>query len=232
MFSPAMRISKFHFKGMSILKTLPEDEVKWLLNNSKTRKVKAGYELFREGSYPSKVFILKKGKVKIFQTTLSGDEQIAYIYEPGDIFGYRPLIGNERHPVTAKALEESTLIFIPRSKFQELLESSNVFSHLLLKNLSSEFSVWINYITTFGQYSVKERLALSLLILTEKYKKSKETKRVEIKLSRKDLASFAATSIETLARILTKWKTEKIISIRKRNITITDPESLAKIVDL
>jgi CRP-like cAMP-binding protein len=232
MFDPTMRISKFHFKSLSILKTLPAEEVKWLLSNSKTKKVRSGYELFREGSYPSKVFILKKGKVKIFQTTLNGDEQIAYIYEPGDIFGYRPLISNEKHPVTAKALEESTLIFISRSKFQELLESSVVFSHLLLKNLSSEFSVWINYITTFAQYSVKERLALSLLVLAEKYKRSKDAKKVEINLSRKDLASFAATSIETLARVLTKWKNEKIISIRKRNIIISDPERLARIVDL
>ncbi|HEU5291551.1 MAG TPA: Crp/Fnr family transcriptional regulator, partial [Cyclobacteriaceae bacterium] len=127
--------------------------------------MKTNQELFREGALPNTVFILKKGKIKIFQTTENGNEQIVYIYEPGDIFGYRPLLCNERHPVTAKALEESLLIFIPRSRFQDLLERSPVLSRILLKNLSSEFSVWINYITTFAQYSVKERLALSLLIL-------------------------------------------------------------------
>jgi len=186
--------------------------------------------LFKEGSIPNMVFILKKGKVKIFQTTENGDEQIVYIYEPGDIFGYRPLLCNERHPVTARTLEESVLVCIPRSRFQELLELSPVLSRILLRNLSSEFSVWINYITTFAQYSVKERLALSLLILTEKYKKSKDSKLVEISLSRKDLASFAGTSIETVARMLTKFKNDKIIRLRKKNILVTDPESLAKMI--
>lgn len=225
-----MKISKFHINRLPILGSLPEKELKWLREKSKQRKIRANHELFKEGSVPNMVFILKKGKVKIFQTTENGDEQIVYIYEPGDIFGYRPLLCNERHPVTARTLEESVLVCIPRSRFQELLEISPILSRILLRNLSSEFSVWINYITTFAQYSVKERLALSLLILTEKYKKSKDSKLTEISLSRKDLASFAGTSIETVARMLTKFKNDKIIRIRKRNILVTDPESLVKMI--
>jgi CRP-like cAMP-binding protein len=226
-----MKIGRYHFSGVSILKSLPVSDLKWLLANSKERRVKKNHELFREGTYPNRVFVLKKGKVKIFQTTAEGSEQIVYIYEPGDIFGYRPVLCNERHPVTAIALEESTLLFIPRARFQELLERSSKLAQVLLRNLSSEFSVWVNYITTFAQYSVKERLALSLLLLGEKYKRSKYSGQSEITLSRKDLASFSGTSIETLSRMLTKWKAEKIILTRGRKIIIKNAARLSELID-
>jgi CRP-like cAMP-binding protein len=108
---------------------------------------------------------------------------------------------------------------------------STMLAKILLRNLSSEFSVWINFITTFAQYSVKERLALSLLVLAEKYKRTKEGGLVEINLTRKDLASFSATSIETLARTLTKWKNEKLIATRGRKIIIKDPLRLSQMID-
>jgi CRP-like cAMP-binding protein len=226
-----MKLARYHFSGVPLLNSLPVDEIKWILSSSKERKVKANYELFREGAFPNRVFILKKGKVKIFQTTTDGNEQIVYIYEPGDIFGYRPILCNEKHPVTAKTLEESTLLFIPRARFQELLERSSKLAQLLLRNLSSEFSVWINYITTFAQYSVKERLALSILLLSEKYNKGKHHAPAEIALSRKDLASFSGTSIETLSRVLTKWKEEKIIVTRGRKIIIKNSQRLLELID-
>ena len=226
-----MKISRFNIKGIPVLKALPFADVKWIITNSKEKKVKANVELFREGTFPKQVFILKKGKVKIFQTTTGGNEQIIYIYEPGDIFGYRPILCNEKHPVSAKALEDSTLLYISRSRFESLIERSPSLSNILLKNLSSEFSVWINFITTFAQYSVKERLALCLLVLKEKYKKSANASQVEINLTRKDLASYSGTSIETLARMLTKWKNEKIIITRGRKIIIRDALRLSQLID-
>jgi CRP-like cAMP-binding protein len=229
--SLSMKIAKFHFKGIPVLKSLPADDVSWIKANGRLKKIKTNVELFREGAFPKQVFILKKGKVKIFQTTAEGNEQIIYIYEPGDIFGYRPMLCNEKHPVSAKSIEDSVLLTIHRSKFEDLLERSDVLSKILLKNLSSEFSVWIHFITTFAQYSVKERLALCLLILKEKYKKSKQVTQVEINLTRKDLASFSGTSIETLARMLTKWKNEKIIITRGRKIIIRDSVRLAQLID-
>jgi CRP-like cAMP-binding protein len=226
-----MKIARYHFSGVPILKSLPANDLKWILANSKERRVKTNFELFREDSFPNRVFILKKGKVKIFQTTADGNEQIVYIYEPGDIFGYRPILCNEKHPVTAKALEDSLLLFIPRARFQELLEKSTKLAQLLLRNLSSEFSVWINYITTFAQYSVKERLALSILLLAEKYKRPKHSSHSEITLSRKDLASFSGTSIETLSRMLAKWKAEKIIVTKGRKIIIKNAARLSELID-
>jgi len=58
--------------------------------------------------------------------------------------------------------------------------------------------------------SAKERIALSLLILQEKYRLP-GVAQPEITLSRGDLAAFAGTTHETLARIISRFKAEKIV---------------------
>jgi CRP-like cAMP-binding protein len=67
-------------------------------------------------------------------------------------------------------LEESRIAFIPKEDFLETLNQSQVLSRRLLKTLSHEFAVLANSLSMFGQKSVRERLALQLIVLREKYK--------------------------------------------------------------
>lgn len=185
------------------------------------KKIRKGKELFQEGGYPKEIYILKRGKVKIFQKTQNGGEQIVYIYTPGEMFGYRPLLCNQKHPASAKTLEECGIYVLSAKKFLDILNKSTSLSNILLQNLSHEFTVLINRIAAFAQKSTTGRVALSLLILREKYR-GQNTKPVEITLSRADLAAFAGTTNETLARIISRFKKEKIVKIYGRKIIIHD----------
>ncbi|MBI1767057.1 MAG: Crp/Fnr family transcriptional regulator [Bacteroidetes bacterium] len=224
-------ISKFYFTNKRVLDSLPKSDLLLFRKHLKLKKVRKGRELFHEGSYAREVFILKRGKVKIYQHTPNGSEQIVYIYTPGEMFGYRPLLCNEKHPASAKTLEECGIYFLSAKHFSEALKKSTALSNILLQNLSHEFTVLVNRIAAFGQKSVKERLALSLLILREKYKRRDGTKIGEIPLSRSDLAAFVGTTIETTARIIGKLKKEKIIKVYGRKIIVHDPETLYNLMD-
>ena len=120
----------------------------------------------------------------------------------------------------------------PKKCFLHALAESPVLSRRLLNNLSHEFTVWINKLTLFAQQPVKERVALSLLIINEKYKKEeKSSQPVIINLSRDDLANYVGTTTETLVRILRHLKDEQIITASGRKITILKPKELEKIAD-
>lgn len=195
-------------------------------------EIKKNKIIYREGSYSKGAYILRKGKIKIYQTNKEGKEQIAYIYRKGEIMGYRPLLCEEPHPVSAAALEDCVISFIPKQLFLNALDESPVLARRLLNNLSHEFTVWINKLTLFAQQPVKERIALSLLIINEKYKKdSKSIQPVVINLSREDLANYVGTTTETLVRILRYLKDENIITANGRKITILKPKELEKIAD-
>jgi CRP-like cAMP-binding protein len=226
------QIGKYHFITGSILEGLPPDESKLLRSSMQRQEQKKGKRIYLEGSFSKGVYVLRKGKVKIYQVNKDGKEQIAYIYGKGELIGYRPLLCNEAHPVSAVTLEDSVLSFIPQKVFLEVIHHSPALAHRLLVNLSHEFSVWINKITVFAQQPVRARVALSLLILNEKYRKSLDRKRlVSINLSREDLANYSGTTIESLVRMLRELKDEKIIESKGRKITILLPTRLEEIAE-
>lgn len=220
------QLANYYFKAGSLLDGLPKEEFRALKENMSRITVRKDTILLSEGRLSKGVYILRKGKVKIFQTSREGKQQIPYIYTKGEYFGYRPLINNTPSPVSAASLEECVLSFIPKKAFMEVLSSSQHLSYKLLENLSHEFTVWINKLTMFSQQSVKERLALSLLILNEKYRINDSKQPAEINLSREDLANFVGTAVETLVRMLQHFKEQKVIVTRGRKIIVLKPREL------
>lgn len=233
----AFNIEKYHFKTDSILEGLPVKEFRLLKQEMQRMEIKKGKVLYREGTYSKGAYILRKGKVKIYQTNKEGKEQIAYIYRKGEIMGYRPMLCDEPHPVSATSLEDCVISFIPEKYFLYALDESPVLARRLLTNLTHEFTVWINKLTLFAQQPVRERVALSLLIINEKYKNEKYKKEEKghlpgyINLSREDLSNYVGTTIETLVRILRYLKDEKIIATSGRRIVLLKPKELEKIAD-
>jgi CRP-like cAMP-binding protein len=221
-------IGKYHFKKQSILDNLPFDDLQLLQENLVQIELKKGNILFKEKSYSKGMYILKKGKIKIYKTNSQGQTYIVYIYAKDELLSYRALLCNEPHPVSAEALEDCMLFFIPKNILLQALQTSPVLSNLLLTNLSHEFAVWINTISFFAQQPVKEKVALALLILNEKYKK-KNVDVSTINLSRNDLANYVGTTKETLVRMLRLLKDEKIIHTQGRKINVLTPHRLERI---
>jgi CRP-like cAMP-binding protein len=225
------KMEKYHFKTDSVLEGLPAKEFRLLKEDMQRMEIKKGKIIYKEGSYSKGAYILRKGKVKIYRTNGEGKEQIAYIYRKGEIMGYRPLLCDEVHPVSAAALEDCVISFIPKRFFLHALDESPVLARRLLTNLSHEFTVWVNKLSVFAQQPVKERVALSLLIINEKYKKGeKSSLPVVINLSRDDIANYVGTTTETLVRVLRYLKDEKIISSSGRRITVLKPKELEKML--
>lgn len=220
-----MDVSKFYFISGSILQGVSKEDKKILLDTMIVRREPKGKTLFKESSYPKGVYFLRKGRVKIFQLNADGKEQIIYFYTKGDSFGFRPLICNQLHPVTAKTISECTLSFIPKESFLKVLLSSNSLANVLLKNLSFEFSVWVNTTALFSQKPIKEKTAIALLILSNKFKIG-VGKSLSLTISRDDLASYIGTTTETVVRILRIFKDEKIIKTKGRKILFINSRKL------
>ncbi len=167
------------------------------------------------------------GKLKVYQLNYDGSIQILFVYAAGEVFGYRPMICNEKQPVTIAALEDCKLLFIDREYFLNFLNKSERLTEKLMVSLSHEFTVLTNRMNVFAQRGIKERLALALLILNEKYKSENSVDDIsEIILTRTDLANFVGTSLENLVRTLNYFKQKELISTRGKSIFIHIFENL------
>ena len=225
-------IDKWSFKRESILSDLPASELEILMANKTEKVFRKGENIFWEGTYPAGIFYIIDGKVKKYKLDRDGREQIFYVANKGELMGYHAILSEDRYPDSAAALEESKLAFIPRTDFLSALRKSKILNRRLLKNLSHEFAVLANSLSVFANKSVRQRLALQLIVLREKYKFNfKEGMAVEINLSRADLANLVGTARENVVRLLSDFKEDKILETKGRKIIVLNVQKLIKIAD-
>jgi CRP-like cAMP-binding protein len=161
-----------------------------------------------------------------------GREQIIYVANTGELLGYHAILSEDNYPDSAAVLEESLITFIPREDFLDAIKQSDVLNRRLLKTLSHEFAVLANSLTMFAQRSVRERLALQLIVIREKYKIDFEPGQpVEINMGRDDLASLVGTARENVVRMLSEFKEEGVVTTRGRKIIVLDVKKLIKIAN-
>ncbi len=227
-----LMISRFIFNNHYIFSGLPQDDKDLLLQVMKTRKYRKNETIFTEGREPLGIFFVRSGKVKIYKADNDQREQIIYIYGTGEFFGYAAVLSESFYVGTTVAIESAVIGFISADDFMAVLKKSTVFTRLLLKSLSHEFIVMANLAAVLSQRTVRERVALSLLILNDKYRNENESREdVCITLSRRDLAKMAGTVSETLARVLHDFKEEGLILAEGRKIQLLNFERLVYTVN-
>jgi CRP-like cAMP-binding protein len=224
---------RFIFKSDTGFAGLPRLVKEAFFSQMIVKQFKKGQNIFTEGTYPGGIYFIVKGKVKKYKTLNGGKEQIIYICNEGELLGYATFLSEERYPDSAAALTEASIGFISKEKLIRLLDQHDELSKMLLKNLSHEFGVLVNFIATFTQKTVRERVALTLLVLEQKFNDNLNEKgETQITLTREDFANIVGTAVETLVRLLHDFKEEKLIVTKGRIIIIKDKAQLLEIADL
>ncbi|HZY35155.1 MAG TPA: Crp/Fnr family transcriptional regulator [Mucilaginibacter sp.] len=222
-------IERWNFTTQSVLNVLSEQDYAFLFRHQSDQLFQKGDVIFREGTVPPGVFIVKSGKVKKYKSDRNGKEQIIYVANDGELIGYHAVLSDERYPDSAAALEKSVLSFIPKEDFLEVLQRSPAFTQRLLKALSHEFTVFANSLSVFAQRTAQERLAIALIVLREKFKDTRfADKEPSLNVSRADLANIAGIAKDNVIRLLKDFKNEGIIETDGRKILILDIRLLVK----
>jgi CRP-like cAMP-binding protein len=222
-------IEKWDFRSGSILADLPEPDLQLLMVRKLEQVYKKGEILFKEDAYPSGIYYLVSGKAKKYKLDKDGREQIIYVANSGELLGYHAILSEDTYADSAAVMEDSLVVFIPKEDFLDAVHRSNTLTRRLLFTLSHEFVVLTNSLTMFAQKSVRERLALQLVVVREKFKEDFEPgKPIEINMSRDDLASLVGTARENVVRTLSEFKSEGILETRGRKIIVLDVKRLIK----
>ncbi|MGE0562603.1 MAG: Crp/Fnr family transcriptional regulator [Flavobacteriales bacterium] len=190
-----------------------------------------GQVIFHEGNRINGIYCINKGKIKIFQIGAEGKEQIIRFAKEGDIIGYRALLSEEPLSASAATLEPATLCFIPKSQIFKILQDNPNFNFKMLKLLSHELGEAARIITDLAQKPVRERLAESLLLLKDTFDLDEE-KNIQVKLSREELANIIGTATESVIRLLSEFKKDKLIDVDGRNIKLLNIPGLTRTANI
>ncbi len=189
---------------------------------------KKGQLVFYEGNRPTGLYCVNKGKVKVYQIGMEGKEQIIRLAKDGDILGYRSLISGEMYTASASIIEDSTICFIPKKTFFDLLQTNSELSTRMMKLLSNDLKSAEKRITGLAQKPVRERMAETILMLKEFYGLDSEKHTIKANLSREDIANIVGTATETAIRVLSEFKSEKIINLMGKKIQIINNDALIR----
>lgn len=196
-----------------------------LTNEQKKRSYQRKAEIFRKGDLPNYLFFVMDGKVKEFKTNEDGKELITGIYSSGEFFGYEALLENSEYKESATCIDNSELSLIPKKDFFALIYSNRDVANKFIEMLSNKVTEKEERLLNLAYNSVRQRTADALVTLWDKYGKEPE-----ISISRDDLAHMVGTATESVIRVLSDFKDEKVIEIQSGKIRIAEPEKLKQIV--
>ncbi|KOH43785.1 Crp/Fnr family transcriptional regulator [Sunxiuqinia dokdonensis] len=217
--------------GFQLFKKLTEQEFTQLNYDKTCSLYKKGSIIYREGSRLTGFYCVTKGIVKIFKTGIDGKEQIIRFAKKGEIIAYRSLLSEELACTTAKVIEEAVLCHIPYQTLQFLIQSNWQFSHHMLQIVCKELREANDYITDIAQKTVRERLAEVLLLLKDSFELD-NSNTLQISLTREELANIVGTATESVIRLLSEFKQDKMIELQGRKIKLLDIKALTRVANL
>jgi len=189
---------------------------------------KRGSVIYSEGDSAKGCYFLFSGVLKVFKTGLEGKEQIIRFARPGDLIGFRSVLSQERACTSAKVIENATVCFIPGNVLTKLIQENSNFALELMQITCKELGEANNYITDIAQKTVRERLAEVLIHLEDAFGLSEEGT-LKIALTREELANMVGTATESVIRLLSEFKSDKLIELNGRKIKIIDSKALRKV---
>lgn len=188
---------------------------------------KRGQTIFTQGHPPRGLYCLSSGKIKIVLVSSEGKESISRLVTPGDIFGARTLFSNESYVSSAIALEDSMVSFYDKDLIFELISKFPLMAVNFLKLLSKGMGAAEAQSQILVHCNVRERLAGLLLKLKDSVGVTESGRTLlDIRLTREEMATMIGTTHESLARLVTEFKNEKIIVQEGKSIIIINCEKL------
>lgn len=218
---------------LGVLCDLDREAVKDCNEHKTTNFYKKGQVIFYEGNQAFGLYCIFSGRVKIYKTGVDGRQQIVRIAGPGDLLGYRSLFADEPYHATAEALEEASICCVDRNAFFPVLSKNPKLALNIIRKLSRELRAAEDLATSIAHRSVRERMAELLLMLKETYgKPGKKGTRIDLQLSREELAEMIGITQETAIRLLSEFRTDGLIEVKERDITILNPKALLDTANL
>lgn len=212
-------------KEFNLFAGLAEKELVTLVEDFRLKEYGRDEIIFRQGDESREVYLVLKGKVRIYKISPSGDETSIDIFSAHDIFGEFAALDNEPRSATAKAVGAVTLLTMSQERFLHHLRSTPTLALNLARVLSLKLRWTSAYAESVAQFDAAGRLLHILLHHNARYGQAIEPGKryvVDLALNQSDLASMVGARREWVNRLLSDWRKRGLLEFDNGVITILD----------
>ena len=195
------------------------------------RKVARGDRLFQAGDPFVNVYAVWTGFFKTCIASKDGRDQVTGFQMGGELIGIDG-IGTRVHEVDAVALEDSQVCVIPYEALEVLSREVHSLQQQFHRVMSREIVRNHGVMLLLGSMHAEERLAAFLLNLMRRLEaRGFSSAEIVLRMSREEIGSFLGLQLETVSRTFSKFQANGLLFVRHRQIRITDPLGLQKLLD-
>lgn len=220
---------------IQILKAISNEDLIELLNSSTTNKYTGRSIIYETGDPARFVYMIKKGKVKLFINSECGKEIIIGIIEAGDTFGFGPIYGQHKKPCSAAALMDTILCVIPYVIFESLIKRNSLIGLEIIRSMGSRIHYFQCVIEDLLTKNLQSRLAKVLLELSDKSGFSSPSQRMSspqegIMFSHEELGNLISGSRQKVTTALNIFENQGLIKKARKMIIVLERERLQALI--
>ncbi|EHL30875.1 hypothetical protein LDG_7021 [Legionella drancourtii LLAP12] len=173
------------------------------------------------------LYAIQWGNLKTYQVDANGNELIRGFYFTGEVLGFEAIYSRQ-YLFSAVALSETVVCEIPYDNFLELLQLNPSLQKHILHLMSQQLNVG-SYLFSI---TAEQRLAAFLIDLANRLHPLEMQLNFLLPMSRQDIGNYLRLTAETISRLLSQFKKNKIITIDHKKIQLLQPEQLKLIADM
>lgn len=213
------------------LSRIPEPDRADLQAIARSRSFGKNEFVFQAASPGSNVYILTKGRVKIYQLSPVGKKSILWFCFPGEMFGLAEVARNQPYEVFAQTCTDSEVLAVDQKKFKIFLAVHPETAVLMIDLLAYRLRVLGEMLLNVSSDDVTIRVIKLITRLNALYgKKMDQEMYLDIHLTHEEMADMVSTSRQTVTTILGSLQRNGMLRIEDHTIHIRDLEGLENLI--
>ena len=208
---------------VDILGPLSSEEMEDLAKRTPDTFLEGGDVLYVPQDGTERLFILKKGRVQVYEVDRGGEEITLSVIEGGAVFGEMALTGQKLEGLYVRALVPSTVVSLMREELEELIMKKPEVGLRLVQELAQRLhDSEARYSDIVGK-DVPARLAtLILKLLESEGLVSSESYRIPTRYTHEQLGSMIGCKQVAVTRAFRKLKEIGAVELKERHILVKD----------
>jgi CRP/FNR family cyclic AMP-dependent transcriptional regulator len=217
---------------VDILGPLSDEEMEDLAKRTPDTFLEQDDVLYSPGNGTERQFILKEGRVQVYEVDQSGEEITLSVVEDGNVFGEMALTGQSLGGVYVRALASSTVVSLKREDLEGLIMKKPEVGLRLVRELAERLHASeARYADIIGK-DVPARLATLILTLVESEGVvSSESYRILTRYTHEQLASMIGCKRVAVTRAFSRLKDAGAVQLKNRHIIVKDIDSLKDLAE-
>jgi CRP/FNR family transcriptional regulator len=212
---------------VDVLEPLSEEELEEFVQSVPDTHVERGRVFYAPGDKSEALFLLKRGKVRIYKATPEGWEFTLAVVEAGTMFGEMSLTAQRMREAYAEATEPSDICVLRREDLERVVRSNPDVGLAMMRVLGERLRACEERLENIGLKDVPTRLAsLVLQLVDHEGVITPEGASVPTHYTHRQLASMIAASRESVTRAFTKLRRKGAVELKDRRIYVKDVEVL------